>query len=123
MTGTRGPRSKRTPRAGTKEPSGDGAPALPDGYDPRTIAWWEALLALPHVGDFLAADWQVALRGAFVLELIWTNPTSAFLTELRRIEASLGMTKGDRDRLGVVRAPRVEQPTKTKRPDQRLNPT
>lgn len=123
MTGSSGPRSKRSPRAAaSKAPSGVTPPKLPKGYDDRTIAWWDALTALPHAPEWLDGDWQVALRGAFVLELVWANPSGALLTELRRIEASLGMTRGDRERLGVSRAkpaPAMRTSRRVYRPDPR----
>jgi hypothetical protein len=103
----------------TTPATGVEAPPLPEGYDPRTVSWWEAVKALPHAPAFLRADWEVALRGAWVAEMVWAKPTGALLTELRRIESSLGMTRGDRERLGVAAA---ATPSPSPRPGRRPDP-
>ena len=122
MTGTRGPRT-RIKRQPAETPARETvAPPLPDGYDARTVAWWAGILALPHAADFQAAEWQLALRGAFVLEQAWQHPSAALLTEVRRIEAALGVTRGDRERLGIREGIReLSPPMKAKRPDPRLD--
>lgn len=125
MTGQRGPRNRKAADTAQVQATSD-VPELPVEYDARTRNWWLGILELPHVARFGAGEWQIALRGAFVLDMCWAKPSAALLAEVRRIEVALGVTHGDRERLGISDAPPpAEKPAASRnraRPDPRESP-
>lgn len=75
-------------------------PVQPELDTPEARDWWDSLVSAPWAEKLTATDWQTARRGAKLVDLFWTEPTSQLAGEIRQIEAKLGMTVADRDRLG-----------------------
>jgi hypothetical protein len=73
-------------------------PSLPRGCSAQTRRWWKTWVESPQAQLFEATDWQrlldlVALKEAFYAGKLGLMP------EIRRNEAELGATYGDRLRL------------------------
>ena len=69
-----------------------GVPALPDRYDQRTRAWWEAVKSSPMREEYTSSDWQGLLAVAALLELWWVTADPKALTEWRAGCREFGLT-------------------------------
>lgn len=92
-------------------------PELPEGLSGETITWWEGWLEQPQSTHFTATDWNSLLRCARLVEMFNSQPTAQLAAEIGRIEAKLGATIADRDRLGM----KFEEPSAL--PLEPINPT
>lgn len=68
---------------------------------PDTLEWWQAWVDSPQAAAFAATDWQALRRCAVLVELFNAKPTAQLAAEIRQIEAKIGATVADRDRLGM----------------------
>lgn len=108
MTGSRGPKSKagairrNKPKATTTfEANHAGTPELPDELRAEAHAWFDALANSPWSALYYTeTDWQTILRGAYLVHAFYESPSSQLAAEIRAIEAKVGATVADRDRLG-----------------------
>ena len=86
-------RRNRPTGARTFEVAGDSSvPELPERYDCRTQAWWEAVKASPMVEEYTESDWQGLLSVAALLELWWVTADPKALTEWRAGCREFGLT-------------------------------
>jgi len=107
--GARGPkpsensvtRHKPKQRKRNMEAVAPGVPELPvDDPHPLTVVRWDAWVASPQAAFFAATDWQTLIGLSFVWDLFYKAPDSKLHSEIRQMEAKLGATASDRDRLG-----------------------
>jgi hypothetical protein len=79
-------------------------PAVPELHfepHPATLAWWESWTSSPQTSLFTSTDWQALVRCAYLVESYFAEkPTAQLAAEIRQVEAKLGATISDRDRLG-----------------------
>ena len=90
-------------------------PDLSPGYSAPTVSWYDTWRRSPQAQLFEATDWQRLALLAPIVELYWTRPGAAALSEIRLNEERLGATYVDRLRAKI----RIED---DERPDAEVVP-
>jgi hypothetical protein len=67
-------------------------PELPEGYDRRTVRWWESVKRSPMQDEYTEADWEGLLAVAAVLNLWWFEGDTKALAEFRNQCQQYGLT-------------------------------
>ncbi len=75
---------------------------LRSDWTPQTRQWWNVWRTSPQAKEFLGTDWNVLARCALLVERQILSPSGAIAAEIRLVEASLGATIADRQRLRLA---------------------
>ena len=71
-------------------------PDLPDGYDKRTLRWWETVKTSPMRDEYTETDWQGLLMVAALVNCFWFSNDGASAakaaSEVRMQEREYGLT-------------------------------
>jgi hypothetical protein len=72
---------------------------MPDGWHPRTVAWWDTWRRSAQSQEFTETDWDFLLDTALMHSTMWAKGRWEFAAELRLRAAKFGATPEDRMRL------------------------